>query len=327
MRKIILFLILFLIPLTFSFGAKKPSWIDNWQDTYPESIYLGAVGIGKNRSEAENMAYGSLATFFGVNIDSTSCIGAEDDGYGNGVTNYSSQTVMNVNVSDIVGIKIADYWEDKNCCYALAILDKNVAIHYYYAEATEYALKIAYYFSIEPESLAFGSVGAVQNLKSYVDEYDRSKKILSVLSPLVAEELISIPETSEIMNLIEEYTGLLSVRVQDGSSDWERISANVVDAMYSAGISVTDRSSRYILIDILDLTETTLEGNPLKFVKYSLTLKIFDEETKTYVFTWSASGREGQTSFSAAKERAFVAMNKKIKNGLGVALAEAFGFE
>lgn len=331
MRKIIIFITLLLIPLSLSFSATRPDWVDSWEKKYSGTIYLGAVGSGKTEDAAVTDAYNSLAAYFGVSVDSktTTYTGSRTwNGYGKSasteVTNFQSEAVVSINIENIAGVTIKEKWSGDGEYYALALLDRASAALYYINQAEDAASTISYYQTIDPSSLSFRAIGSVQGLKDVALSYYEAVKILSVLAPDKVRTLPQLPSDSEILSLIDSFTYELGVSVAGSSDDWYMISGNVYDALSEAGITPSRSEARYELIDELSLSETTLPGNPLKFVKYSLTLKIIDNESGKYVFSWTASGREGQMTYSAAKERAFTALNKKIKNELSSTLDKTF---
>lgn len=320
-----------LFPLTLSFGAGKPVWVDSWQDNYPESIYLGAVGSGESRESAEKNAYSNLASYFGVSVDSVTKMYSASTVSGSGDTSstsdwssFKNKATLSIKISDIAGAAIAESWYDGKTYFALALLNKNSAVLYYFNQAVDAASEIAYYQTIDPSSLSFSSIGSVQSLRDKALKYYEAARIISVLSPGFVDSLPSIPSDSDILYLIDKFTYELSVEVCGESDGWYMISGNVYGALDDVGIKPAKGESRYRLEDSLELTETTLSGNPLKFIKYSLVLKIVDNETGRFVFTWSISGREGQTSFNGARERAFIVINKKIENELPSALKKTF---
>lgn len=327
MRKIIFLFIILFIPLTFSFGEGKPIWVDSWQDAYPESVYLGAVGSGDNESAARKDAYSALASYFGVGVDTVTKTYSSNTVSGNSASDWSSfknKATLSIKISDIAGVKITENWSDGTTYFALALLEKNSAVLYYLDQASSAAATIGSYLTIEPSSLTFSAVGSVLGLRDVALKYNEAVRIVSVLSPERVKTLPSIPSDNEILEMIDRFTYELSVVVIGSSDEWNKISSSVYNALNTVGIEPTDGDSRYSLIDDMELSETTLSGNPMKFVKYSLVLKIVDKESGENVFIWSISGREGQTTYDGAKERAFVAINKKIKNELPSALKRTF---
>ena len=106
--------------------------------------------------------------------------------------------------------------------------------------------------------------------------------------------------------------------------NWYKISSDVYSILSFFGIGIMEEDTRYILTPNLELTETTLPGNNLKFIKYNLDIKIRDNKENRILFSWNCSGREGQTSYIAAEERAMVAIRKKLNNEFSQKFKQAF---
>ncbi len=328
MRKLTI-IILMLLSVTLSLPAEsRPDWTERWQTSYSEDIYLGAVGRGESSEDAETDAYRSLASYFGVSISSstTAYSYAYTDSYdkSKSLSAFESEAEVSLNMSDIAGIRIAQRWDDGSEYYALALLDKSAAVLYYMKVAEESASTVAYYQNIDPSTLSFSSISVVQELKDCAVSYYEAKKIISVLAPGQVSLLPLLPSDSEILSLIDTLSYELSVTVSGESEDWYTVSNEVYSALKGVGITPSRGKARYRLVDSLSYEETTAGRNPLKFIKYSISIKIMDNSTDNCVFAWAASGREGQVTLDGAMERACTAVNKKIRNELGKALSDAF---
>lgn len=203
-------------------------------------------------------------------------------------------------------------------------MDKDRAKEYYIRSINNYANSIDRSFLIDSSKLTFSGYYTVLSIQSYLKSYEEAYKILSVVSPQSLLSVQSIPEKSIIQNLIDTLAYNLGLSVMTSDDNWYKISSDVYSILSSFGIGIMEEDSRYSLIPNLELTETTLPGNNLKFIKYNLDIKIRDNKENRILFSWNCSGREGQTSYIAAEERAMVAIRKKLNNEFSQKFKQTF---
>lgn len=334
MRKII-FALAALLFISFPICASsQPRWVANWSADYPESEYLCAVGFGSSSNGADSNAFENLAASFNASVSAVatthivegSVTSSNSENASIQVNDFESQAVVSVKASQIVSAKILERWNDGNGNYAsLVVVRRSEAAQFYFEKACSCADIISYYRNIDPSSIPLNSVGIVQSLDDMAIEYYECRNMLAVLSPQLFKRLPSIPSDPEIAMMIDSFMYNLSFSIQAEDDAWYKIEGAVLDALNSLGITPMDEESRYTLIETIDVEETTLMGNPLKFVLYSLVLKVKDSTTGRIVFSWDCSGREGQQTLATAKERAFAVMNKKIKSEFKDKFAKKFG--
>lgn len=332
MRKIIAIMLIAAVSMTAAMAAvNTPDWVGNWGKYYPDSRYICAVGYGTSRDLADKSAFENLATYFGVSVSSYTetsmadrTLSADGRTLSYSTDGMQSQAAFSVNVSNLVHTVIAERWNEGREYISLAVMDKVKAVQYYLETAKSYAEELSYYSTVDPASLTFDSYYAVISLADYAASYREYKSILSVIAPGMAAELAEIPGDPEIRRLVLSLSNEIGLSIDARDDDWYLVEDEVVGVLNRLGITPMGNGTRYVLTETLSLERTELPGNPLKFINYSLVLRLKDTYTNKYIFTWRGTGREGQTTYATAQNRAITALDKKIRNDFLTSFSEAF---
>ena len=332
MRKIIIvFVAISIFAMGMAIASVEPDWIDNWSKYYPDSQYIAVVGYGNTRSSADKNGMEQLAMFFSTTVNSETNTSSMNVINNNGEyfdsnsrNSFSLDSTVNVSVSGITGVTVKERWDNGKDFYSLVILDKDRAKEYYVRSINNYANSIDRSFLIDSSKLTFSGYYTILSIQSYLKSYEEAYKILSVVSPQSLLSVQGIPEKSIIQNLIDTLAYNLGLSVMASDDNWYKISSDVYSILSFFGIGIMEEDTRYSLTPNLELTETTLPGNNLKFIKYNLDIKIRDNKENRILFSWNCSGREGQTSYIAAEERAMVAIRKKLNNEFSQKFKQAF---
>lgn len=331
MRKVITLILIMAVAVTAVMAADEPGWVKNWERYYPETQYLGAVGYGTSRDSADSNAKENLAAIFGVSVDSTTTTSTVDASmtYDNRSAtfqsdSFSTNSEFDISVSNLVYTSIVERYDNGKEYISLAVMDKPKAITYYIGKLREISSTVDYYMTIDPSILTLDSYYTVINLGLQVREYQGYLNILQILSPGVTVNVAPIPSEAEVLELVERLSFNVSLSIDAPDDDWYLVEGEVLSALHKLGVSPSDGNGRYVLSEQLEFERTDLPGNPLKFIVYSLVIRVKDTVTGKNVFTWRGNGREGQASYSAAENRAVTALSKKIRNDFMTSFSKSF---
>ena len=182
MRKIVYFLVALLI--TVPAFAAMPEWVANPYIDYPSNQYVAASGFGKTQSEAESDAVSSIASFFGVGVESLTEISVTDDTLSSSSL-YQSDSKLSVSMNNLAGVTFREHVEEDGLHYVLAVMDKAEASAYYYAEARSLSRSIS--SRMERIESNIGEVSAFSEATSLLEDGKRLESDLAVLRILSPE--------------------------------------------------------------------------------------------------------------------------------------------
>lgn len=306
--------------------VKFPAWIYYPEEVYPSSDFLTYVGEGISRNQAEISALHGLSSIFGQDIESSSSSTVRMNEAKNGgivATNtnqsFSQEVLKKVNVENLTGVEIKDYFCDPDTLewYAIAVLNKAQAITLYKSmiiknfevidqitkgiKDTDYSLE-AY------SSYDFAQEIAREN-KQHLDRlYVINFEVAEMHKNYVHPESKFIEKKREIASHIPIYISI------DGDKD-KMFEAAFLDAMKTYNFSGSkSSSSRYSIKGSVSFRrEDTSDGKTTK-CHYELISTLYDTKTNKMVFPINVRGRQSHVTYEKAIDRAQKDLIKKINS-------------
>ena len=328
--KVIICLLVLLQAGSFAFAAKEknvpamPEWVSSPATVYPSDRYLQYVGYAAERNKAEVEAINGLAAIFGQSVKSDSLAQkrmaqAKSDGKVAtvSVSAFSQDVLRSVDVSDLVGVEIKDYWSDGTTWYAIAVLDKTKTADIYTdmirknAKAINDLLQKAEIdtYSIEGyASYDFASDIALEN--------EGHIRKLSVIKPEAIKSLnVNVPSSKEIATRRLEIAKKIPICVLISGDEDGKIASVFSEVISSSGFrgSLDSTTARYVLTGSLTFEESVSSDNKTRKCRYNLETYILDTENDHQVCPFNLSGRDSHVQYSEAKIRAMKSLEKKIK--------------
>lgn len=152
---------------------------------------------------------------------------------------------------------------------------------------------------------------AMNAAASFVVATDVLLKQLDIISPTSKEFLELGYNGNEIKQQAAELARDISFSINISGDDEGKVAIAVKELMTDYGFVVAPKGLLSTSGTIV-MEETDLKRNNVVFVRYDLQLLLKDASGKTIV-ALDETGREGHTSFTEAKARAYKYLTKKIK--------------
>ncbi len=327
--KVIICLLALMLAGSITFAAKKknskvPDWVTSPTSVYPSSSLFSYVGYGNSRSEAEIQAVNGLAAIFGQSVKSDSAAAKRmAQAKMNGkvatasVSTFSQDILRSVDVSNLVGVEIAEFWFDEDkTWYAIAVLDKDKGKNIYsdmivknYKAIEELLSNTTYdYYSLETYiAYDFACDIAIEN-------EDHLRK-LSVINPSVVPSLKAyVPSSKEIGAQKTDIAKNIPICVIISGDENGHIASTYTEALASCGFRGTlDSRERYILTGQVEFEESESSDKKTTKCRYKLDSYILDTETGQQIVPFNVKGRDAHKIYSEAKNRSLKAIDQKIK--------------
>jgi hypothetical protein len=313
-------------------GKSEPQWVSDPYLVYPRAVYLAAVGYGPSRESAEKNGLAALTAIFNQSISSETEINVsysealEKSGSTWSENSDIAQTVKtSVQMNTLIGAEIADVWDDgAGTVYAAAVMDKFKTGSVYSELIQQNQQVIARLTSLSAEEKqSFDGYVKYQQASSLADAnmvFSNVMKVIDIPSfgggDIRSGEYYRI-EASEIAKNI-------SVAVAVDNDRQGRINGAFTQALSASGFRTGGTNPRYTLKASLALEPVTFEGNPYRWVRYSVDSELIDLSSGMTIFPYSITGREGHNSASEAETRALRTAETSIRNGYGEALGSFF---
>jgi hypothetical protein len=310
---------------------KEPQWVSDPYQAYPRAVYLAAVGHGQNRESAEKNALTALTSIFNQSISSEEEINVsysealEKSGSTWSENSSLAQTVKtSVRMNTLIGAEIMDVWDDGNgTVYAAAAMDK-LKTGMVYSELIDRNLqtisKLTTLSATEKQS--FDGYVKYQQAASFADANMVFINVMKVID--------TIPFTGDVKSgeyyRIEasEIAQNISIAVTVDNDQRDRIKGAFTQALSASGFRTGGASPRYTLKASLVLEPVSFEGNPYRWIRYSVDSNLVDLSSGMGIFPYAVNGREGHSSASEAEARALRAAETSIRDSYGKALGDFF---
>jgi hypothetical protein len=309
---------------------KEPQWISDPYLVYNRTVYLAAVGYGPGRESAEKNALAALTAIFNQSISSETEIRVSyTEALAKSGSTWSensdmAQTVKtSAKMNTLIGAEIADVWDNgSGTVYAAAVMDK-LKTGVVYSELIQRNLEtISKLTTLSPEEKqSFDGYVKYQQAASLADANMVFANVMKVIDmiPSAGEDL----KSGEYYRLeASEIAKNISIAVAVDNDKQDRIKGAFTQALSASGFRTGGTNPRYTLRASLVLDPVTFEGNPYRWVRYSVESNLVDLFSETEVFPYSITGREGHNNSSEAEVRALRAAEISIRDSYSKSLGE-----
>lgn len=333
MRKLILVVVIVLFVSTGSFAA--PGWVAAPQSVYSSDLYVSAVGTGPTRIDAETNARENIAAVFGFSISSSTTarsaeVTASDSFSGRESSTttdtFSSSSKMSLKATDLVGVEIVEAYSENGVYFALAVMNRAIAASRY----NEILMKklplitAGYEELLLLENKDMDALVKASSLKKEIEEFTNERTILTILSPQSDGRYASAPSPANIMSVINQIMTNIEFMVEVSGDTSGRVENAIYEMLTMKGYYVSFGQARYAAQARVSLADTTAGNNPLKFVRYNLTVNIRDTEKRSTLLSFTTSGREGQKTKEGARNLALNKLEAAVLQDFSVEFDQKF---
>lgn len=321
MRKIVYFLVALLV--TVPAFAAMPEWVANPYIDYPSNQYVAASGFGKTQSEAESDAVSSIASFFGVGVESLTEISVTDDTLSSSSL-YQSDSKLSVSMNNLAGVTFREHVEEDGLHYVLAVMDKAEASAYYYAEARSLSRSIS--SRMERIENNIGEVSAFSEATSLLEDGKRLESdlaVLRILSPELSALMRDYVTLDEINNLVSQLRGVFTLAIEIDNDVQSSLETSISRLLEMYGIAISD-DSRYLIKGSVETYPSPSPRRGMVYVDYDIFIDVYDRDERKTLLSGVYSGREGHRSIAQATRRIALQVEDKILDEFGSEFASAF---
>ena len=310
-----------------------PEWVSSPAAVYPSDTYLQYVGYASDRGDAEVQAVNGLAAIFGQSVKSDSLssqrmMQAKSDGKiaTAKVSAFSQDVLRSVDVNDLVGVEIKDYWFDgEKTWYAIAVLDKSKACDIYTDMIRKNARAIKdLLVKAENDTYSIDGYAALDFATDITIENEGNVKKLAVINPAAVGELkVNLPSSKEISAKKLEVAKNIPICVLISGDEDGRLAAIFAEVITSFGFRGSlETGSRYMLTGSLSFEESQSSDKKTTKCRYNLETFILDTENDHQLCPFNLSGREGHVKYEEAVSRAKKSVEKKVRSDFKKTFAE-----
>jgi hypothetical protein len=303
-------------------SGKEPDWVETPEAFYPKFDYITGVGVGNDRSRAEQQALGALVAYFGQSVQADlRSIESYYEAVSKGAVEVNasiqieSSTKTTTAIDILIGAEMKEHWDDGRTFYALVVLEKSTAARLYSDLLASNQGMIERLTALSPEeknsldgfsryqlAATIADASAVYaNILSLIDGHSRTLKKGDVYR-------------LEAVNITKSIPIAVSVNAASSGDEvrFDRIKSAFTGALNKQGFRSGGNNSRYVLEVNFSLSPDNRPGNDNQFIRYVVNASLKDTADASELFAYSINDREGHLSADAAKDRAVAAAEKKI---------------
>jgi hypothetical protein len=306
----------------------RPAWVSGSDKAYPITHYLTGVGLGGDRTTAEDHARAEIAKIFYSNVEANTrtyqgYFQRSEGGKDTVVESYDIKDITRVSTQKVLsGIRIAEVYDAKSATgdqgaaiYALAVLDR---------------LHSQQMLTAKIESIDHEIQGLLAAAEAENDDLFKVKDLKGAMQKHVLREAYNTelrivsprgqglsPKTDflEIKDrlahiLLENFQVALDIRGDRAAE----ISAALTEGLNREGFAVGDDPNQVdVLVNgVVEIEPAKRGSSQWEYVRWQTRLMLVDLKSEATFGTINASGREGHLNRSEAEERAVMAMRKEL---------------
>jgi hypothetical protein len=304
-------------------SGKAPIWVETPAALYPID-YITGVGVGNDRSHAEQQAFAALVTYFGQSVQADlRSIESYYEAVSKGAVEVSGSTQVqnsirtSSSIDTLIGAEIKERWDDGRTFYALAVLEKSTAALLYSDMLDSNQSMIARLTTLSPEEK--NSLDGFSRYQLAATIADASAVYANILS-LIDGRSRSLKKGDdyrlEAVNITKNLPIAVSMNAALSGDEvrFDRIKSAFATALNKQGFRSGGTNSRYVLEVSFSLSADNRPGNDNQFIRYVVNASLKDTTDASELFAYSVNDREGHRSADAAKDRAVSAAEKKISD-------------
>jgi hypothetical protein len=293
-----------------------PNWINNYKDEYPDLLYLSSMGVSEYKSMAEKQAYQGIASSFEVQIKSSNNSKEVTYETADKFTQTYSE-VFDIATStdqDLINIKTSESYFDKTSgkYYILATLNKSNTSAIYQRERNKLLQDAeSIYNKSKNEDDILLKIAYISNSIAKLEKIKEIEQKLSILNNSNIENH-KFKKAHELVIEREKMLEHSKVIVENSDTKiYNMLKRDFTDL----GFKLTNNASDALIkVDYsLSINDSNIKNADAKFVMWNLDVNLINNNKKQLFGVYSAKGRSSQLTSSAAKERAYFDIDKKIK--------------
>lgn len=326
-RSLVLIILLILGSFAFAKDKDRPAWVDNPDTEYNNLLYLSAVGTGSSRSAAEDNARANIAKIFSTNITTESGfeqryneIISGSDASSRTSTSQTDKLMISSNQS-LVNIQIGKSWTDKmGQVYTVAYLHRTGTAELYLARIEENCERVLSLMQRATETDDIWTKYAVLSAAGLVDT--KNLEMLDQLKVISLSDAssFSMPYDSEILKQQVQLSGkAISFQIDTLTEEDLAVAKSVETVINQMGFAIYPGGLNRISVRYS--TEELKLDNPQKYVRYQLTIAVFDD-LQQQILSYNESGREAHFTMDEAKARALRTASTKVTGDFAKKLQE-----
>ena len=312
--------------------TKMPDWVERPSAVYPNASFITYVGNAADRNSSELAALQGLAAVFGQSVKSDSTANSRmEQAKANGLVATNSSNVFSqevkrkVDVDNLIGVEVKEYWQDVagGSWYAIAVLDKAKAADIYTdmikknAAAIDTVLK-----NIGADKNSFDAFGAYDFAEEIAVENEKHLNKISVInSDLVSGLKGYCPSSKNFHAKKMEIAKNIPINIQTFNDEHGRYKQAFSKTVADAGFKSTfDDSVRYTLIAKFEFERSDAKDGKTTRCRYNCESCILDSKTGHQIVPFAIKGRESHVDYAEAQHKAEVALVGKIQKDFSEAL-------
>lgn len=297
-------------------SGEKPAWVDGADSSFPNAVYLCAVGLANDRNAAENAGYAALSRIFSAQVQSSSkdFLGAYSKTGAPDLQVQSTEALTQVTTQNVLqGVKVLEVWADpKGATYALACLDRATAsaalqdqIHGADQEAGGFIDRAA----------KMDKTGRIGELTHAMDKL-LAREALNNQLRIVSVQGVGVPSTyipGDVSAALEAAVDALKVGVRTSGPFDSDFRTALIQGLASHGYKVTDLASEPetgmdVLVSATIRVEDAGSGSgsaaAMVFARSVIAVEVKNVASNKILAAFNESRKEGSRSQEEAQRRA-----------------------
>lgn len=306
-------------------ATKMPAWVSQPSSVYPNASYITYVGDAADRSSCEVKALQGLAAIFGQSVKSESTansrmVQAKANGLvaNANVQTFSQEVKRKVDVDNLVGVEVKEYWQDASSgtWYAIAVLDKAKAAELYAdmikknAGAIDTVLK-----SVANDKYSFDSFGAYDFAEEIAVENEKNLNKIAVIDNSMVDSLKAYCPSSKNFHAKKmDVAKNIPICVKTFNDEHGRYKEAFSKAIAETGFKGSlDPSVRYTLVAKFEFERSDTTDKKSVRCRYNCESYILDATNGHQIVPFTIKGRESHVDYKEAQHKAEVALVGKIQ--------------
>ncbi|MDR2701845.1 MAG: LPP20 family lipoprotein, partial [Spirochaetaceae bacterium] len=295
---VVCFIFVLLVPLH---AQDRPAWVNNPSAVYPDTLYVSAVGGGRDRQTAENGAKAALVSYFRQSVSSRITIIDSEQQSGGRAVRSASDMSMSIEAAAaldaLIGVEIKAAWNDakgKTGWWAVAVMEKAQGRERYTAELNKTVNEISRLINITG-GVSFNTLAKCRTARELLSKAEIYALVLSMLDgPNRQDEIIRL--TTKTDDTIKQAQSIpVDVRVTGDTGG--RIKAAFAKTFTNNGFRTGSANSRFALI--VKFNMEAAPKNQYYNTRYTLDAVLRDTQTGAELLAYNTSDRESHPASQA----------------------------
>lgn len=292
-----------------------PKWVDDPDGEYPTATHISAVGSGNSRQSAESAAKFAVCQVLGERISGEQNLRQSDSTGGSATAALDLSVTEKVLFEKIVGVKIVDSCRDtdngRDVYYSLAVLNKNEAWGYYSQKISSLESEIV--AAMKQAESERGSLRAVAQMNRALALAEENEYNIEILSSIMAtRQSVKYGGVQNVRNLRSSIGDEVRVFVNVSGDDSGRILSAFQSALSDAGVTLARTGEFGYLLYAEVQYENLPDSNGYRWIRCNLNTTLSTNDERTVILPYNWNSREGHLDAQQAKNRAIMKIVDKV---------------